>query len=776
MSDVAKRKMTPVQFPGNDREYIVDQLFWGEDDSHWEKTPGTGCEQLEQGHGYARTYTWRAISVGAFLTWRGNIEADLVGIRRVRVRAQVAVTDRVTLRAEVDGEWVTLVEAHPGNDDYDEYEGEVSGRRLSGVEVVFSSGQTGPVVSSVMWVMVVKAGTPTPIATPDSGWRGFLRDNSDGVVPEPLIGVFFDTAELKALREQVHAADFAPAWAEQVQNAEAFALVDPEATANPVIPYARKQYGRPEVPEQSPAASVAAMAFVGLIETRDDLRRTAARWALTWSRCERWVQYGIENLRGVPLSHGRFAQADITTVVSQVLDWCGGVLTEAGRDELARAIHDLGILDIDGIMQPGSYVWHMNQGIVFESGRFHGAMAVRKWYPDEHERRRKDAEGMLETCLTTSFHDDGAGTEGSAYWNYTMTLAVPLIAAVARSTGCSVSDITPTNVAASGHWAWLNQRTDSDALRFLPHADSSYDRMAAPRVAAFLAGPLGQSEWLAEALAGRERPDSHAAKPTADPLYLRYLRDITGTQNAPVAAPPTLTVFPRAGQVDVRPPTPGAGIRLYFLSGSRTGHCHDDKNSFMLEAFGRTLLLDRGTPVYTHPATEICKRTEAHNAVVPDGLSQSVAVGAGGAVLLRADEEDGRVHIESDATGCWPGLAVRASRRLTLVRPATLLVEDDTEWTRPTSTWQCWQAPVPWQRRDDGWMIVVDGVELLLQVLSTGDFEMEAAPFSLDGLLRPVHRLVIRTPRDTRSCLRTLFRVRRAGDEWSPMPEDMRRV
>jgi hypothetical protein len=126
-----------------------------------------------------------------------------------------------------------------------------------------------------MWVMVVRAGAPTPITSPNPDWSGFLRDDSDGVAPEPLVGVFFHTAELKALR---------------------------------------KQYGRPDVPEQSPAANIAAMALVGLIETRDDLCRTAARWALTWSLCERWVQYGIANLRGVPLSHGGLAQADITNV------------------------------------------------------------------------------------------------------------------------------------------------------------------------------------------------------------------------------------------------------------------------------------------------------------------------------------------------------------------------------------------------------------------------------------------------------------------------------
>jgi len=766
-------RMVPVQYPGNDREFIIDHLFWKADDSHWEKLPGTGCHDVQEVVGYSRSYAWRADAPGAGFVWRGHIEADLVGIARLRVRAQAAVSVRVRLRAEIDGQWVTLVDGQPGNNDYDEYDGPVNGRRLTCVEIGFISAEAGPNVSSVMWVMIVKAGKPLPIPMPDSAWPGMLRAVADEAETVPTLGLVFDAAGLDALRRQVRMPECAPAWAECVARAEAFARIEPETTANPVIPYDRKQYGRPDVPEQPHFAEVDNLAFVGLVEKRSAMMRVAARWALTWSRCERWVQCGVENLRGIEHSHGRFIQASATIIVAHVLDWCGGVLTDAGRHELARAIHDLGILDIDGIMQPDSYVWHMNQGIVYENGRFFGVMAVRQWYPDEFPRRLDDAQRMLQACLGTAFYADGAGTEGCGYWNYTMASAVPLIVAISRSTGRSIREVTPPNAAASGRWAWLSLRTDcGEAPRFLTHADGGFERAIIPLVASFFAGPLRQVEWEAAARASYLQPEGAAANSSfCNPLYLSLMRDILSHAPRPAPAAPMLTVFQDAGEVDVQPRAPGAGMRIHFLSGSRTGHCHDDKNSFMLEASGRMLLLDRATPGrYTHPATSICKMTAAHNAVAPDGLTQSVEPGQGGAVLLRAVESgDGRVIIESDAAGCWPGLSRRALRRLTHIRPCTLIVDDEVEWTRPVRTWQCWQAPAEWRHQGEGWAIAVDGVELLLTILSDHAADVEAEPFSVDGLLRPVHRLVVRSAREPRSRLCTLVRVRRVGEPWPAM-------
>lgn len=754
------RHMTPVQYPGNDREFIIDQLFWGEDDSHWERVPGPGCTDLRRTGGYARSCTWRSAGAGSRLTWRGRIEADLVGCRALSIRAQAAAADRVTLRAEVDGAWVTVCHEQPGVDNYGEFAGPVDGRRLTGLEVVFDATVPGVETHSVMWVMLVKAGTPTPLPKPDPAWPGLLRPDAAGE-PEPLLGLLFDRAALTDIRQFVRTPQICAQWQAAVRQAEACMAVVPEDTAHPIIPYATSHYGRPGTPEKAPFADAENLAFVGLVEERPDLLRQAARWALTWSRCERWVQFGCECLRGIPMSHGRFAQSSATITVARILDWCGSVLTPAGQAELARAIHDLGLVDIDGIMHPGSYVWGMNQGIVFEAGRFTGALAVRRWYPEEFARRLADARKMRDVCLNASFLEDGSGTEGPAYWNYTMLLAVPLIQALARASGQALVAETPPVIAESAAWAWHNLRTDSAVPRFITHADGGYERAIAPTVAAFLAGPLARREW--ETVARAQLAER------AEPLFLALMQPLLARQPAPTVKPPPLKLFPAAGQVDIRPLPGTDGMRIYFFSGTRQGHCHDDKNSFLLEAYGTALLLDRATTVYTHPAITVCKSTEAHNTVCPDGQSQNVPDRQGGAILRRAEERDGVVHLESDATGCWPGLATRVLRRLTHRRPGLLLVEDDAEWVKPVQTWQCWQAPAPWTETSVGWLLTVDGVQLLLTLREAVGATVDAAPYSIDGLLRPVHRLVIRSPRAATARLVTLIRVRPSAN--APWPE-----
>lgn len=216
---------------------------------------------------------------------------------------------------------------------------------------------------------------------------------------------------------------------------------------------------------------------------------------------------------------------------------------------------------------------------------------------------------------------------------------------------------------------------------------------------------------------------------------------------------------------------PRAGLRIYFLGGPRRGHAHDDKNSFILEAYGKTLLLDRAMPLYSHPAATIAKETSAHNAVVPDGVSQSIAPGKGGAILLRADEADSVAIVESDAAGCWPGLGKKVLRRLIHLRPSALVVEDVVEWSRSVVTRQYWQSHGEWRELADGWCTTVDGVELLLTVVDGIGAVVSAAPYSVDGNLRTVHRLVVEMPRAATLRLMVLLRARKSAQTpWNDEP------
>lgn len=751
------RQMIPVPYPDNDREMIIDHLFQVggavNEIEHWRLVPGPGCSEQRWRVGYAPLAVWTSAGAGSELILRGELEADLTGFAFLKVRALAARQAHVSVYAEIDGRVVEVVPGLPGVDDYGEFTGAVQGRHLSAVEVHFIAPAAGPVCSSVMWVMLVKPGQPTPIVQPDPAWSGFLSPEVP-VDPQPRVSLFFDSEGLQRLRQQLHSPCLAAQWSEKVREAEGYLGDVPEATANPVIPYDAGQYGRPNVtasPFASPFPRARALAYVGLIEKRPDLLRMAARWALTWTRCERWVQYGIEALPGVPLSHGRFAQSYAAAAVAMILDWAGDLLTDAGRQLLAQTLHDKGIVDIDGIMQPGSYVRTMNQGVVFEHGRFLAAYAVRDFYPDELARRIEDARQMIHSVFSTAIKPDGVSEEGPAYLNYTLYFVPELLHVLARASGRSVLAETPSSIAASARWAYANLRTDSAEPRLLSHADGNVEaRFLPPPISAFFAGPLSVREWQSIVRA--------AYPASTDPLYLEHITLVPAQLEAIPA--PRLTVFRDAGQVDVRQSDPHAGLRLFFLSGARGGHAHDDKNSFILEAFGQTLLIDRGTPCYTHPDLPFSKLSEAHNTVAPDGLSQNAVPGQPAADLLRVEAQGAVVIIESDAANAWPGLGRKVLRRLIHLRPATLVVEDWIEWERPATTRQYWQSYHPWRAEGGTWVTAAEGVELRVQVLLGAGATISAAPYSVDDLLRPVQRLTVEMPPAGTARIITLLQAR----------------
>ena len=220
----------------------------------------------------------------------------------------------------------------------------------------------------------------------------------------------------------------------------------------------------------------------------------------------------------------------------------------------------------------------------------------------------------------------GSHSERDRYWQYTLAQVPPLAFMLAKASGQSVRDVVPPEVAASAHWAWINRRTDTDAFLMLTYSDSGYDRGLGADLLLFFGGPLGVPEYVALA-----RP---YADTCVEPLFLQCAR---GLPDGNVAAPGTrtLTVFADSGHVDIRQVEVRDGMRVYFLSGEWGGKSHGDRNSFMLEAYGRTLLLDRATSHYTHPLHHAMVGAEAHNTVVADDLNQAEKHHGPGATLLR---------------------------------------------------------------------------------------------------------------------------------------------
>jgi hypothetical protein len=229
--------------------------------------------------------------------------------------------------------------------------------------------------------------------------------------------------------------------------------------------------------------------------------------------------------------------------------------------------------------------------------------------------------------------------------------------------------------------------------------------------------------WYAEQVNGGEGPGGDT--PAGDPLGELSAR--LAWPDPPAATPPH--ELPRSihladtGWVALHSDLTAreANVMLCFKS-SRFGsfsHSHADQNSFVLEAYGRPLLIDSGFyPWYGSPHDLAWTRhTRAHNAVLVGDRGQAVwQVEASGRIIAFATGPD-YDYCAGDATAAYQlesyeythrplhlpersaaELGVeRAIRHVIFLRPAVFVVIDDVVTRDPQPIQLAFHAPVPFE-------------------------------------------------------------------------------
>ncbi|MCY4372611.1 MAG: heparinase II/III family protein, partial [Spirochaetaceae bacterium] len=222
--------------------------------------------------------------------------------------------------------------------------------------------------------------------------------------------------------------------------------------------------------------------------------------------------------------------------------------------------------------------------------------------------------------------------------------------------------------------------------------------------------------WYAEQVEGGDGPGG-------DPLAELSAR-VTWPEPPPATPPrnlPRSTHLADTGWVALHSDLTSrdANVMLCFKS-SRFGsfsHSHADQNSFVLEAYGRPLLIDSGFyPWYGSPHDLAWTRhTRAHNAVLVDDRGQAVwrqdasgrviafatgpdydycAGDATAAYRLESHEHTHRPLHLSERSAAELGVE-RAIRHVIFLRPAVFVVIDDVGTREPRPVQLAFHAPVP---------------------------------------------------------------------------------
>ncbi len=612
-------------------------------------------------------------------------DLDVSGYDVFRVFASLPAWARMTVRATLDGAERVLLDGVAGSNTMGEFDAPLSGNRLTALRIEFALAEPRIAYAALLWLGLSNRALQDRMEarrspyTPD--WPGMLAAETGR--PAPEIGIFFGPRDLAGLRRKAAGGPLKPVFDALRRQAEQDLLLKPEEDIGYYVPNPDRRWVRDRDMKRARTAGVMErLALVGLIDGNAAMSRLAARMALSAAHCDTWCESVIGLFPGATWHHRSFTEEIYCRACALVLDWAGFCLTPHGKQVIRDAIAMKGLPRIESDFKRMEYIRSMNQGIVFSSGRIIGALGLLPAHP-RYAGLLDEAERDLAEMIDAYVQPDGGTMEGMAYWNYTFSTVMPLVCALARHRGQTLGEYASPALRKTGEFALGMQSTAGDGTTYLPVNDAHADQRLSPAVTAAYIQISGRPEW--KALYAAMMADGTA---TPDPYHFIFA-PAAGVKVPRQAAPPQprLIVFPATGEVSAMRLAQGVGLTHLHLSCGPilATHYHEDRGSFLLEAAGEALAIDRGVTSYDHPEVALIGDANRHNLIYPespDGALMHQPPGAAGARLgsaLSVDTADGMaVLLACDTAAAWePGVFTANLRRIFSPAADLFLIDDE---------------------------------------------------------------------------------------------------
>ena len=480
------------------------------------------------------------------------------------------------------------------------------------------------------------------------------------------------------------------------------------------------------------------LAFIGLVDQNREMLRMACRFALSVAHCKYFCESIMGNFPGATWHHRSFLEANLSGQILNVLDWAGGALTWHGKNILYDAVINKGLPRIDADIKTMDYIWTMNQGIVFASELVVILMGLQKRYP-RYAGRVEEAERDLLAMWNNYAQADGGTAEGPAYWNFTVSHLRSAFMLLAKYHGKSLKDYAPQSLKESALFAeaMLSDTEDVTVPINDSHGDG-YNLSVAGLMAALDAGDIWRkmNNRLLEGGAGGSLEDL---------IFAEHYEKVGEPERR------SFLSFPCTGHTTLRRETPELGtVSLHAVSGIVTfGHAHSDKGSFILEAAGKALLIDRGCCAYGDPYVSMIGKAELHNVIAPvkDGmfLNQLEEDPAGSAKVLESRFEDGTLHYATDVTASWGGVFARNIRSIHSPDAFHYEITDSLIISRDYEVAFILNTNGEIEETPGGFLISDGGAQVEVRPRNWTPTRFEYSPCGKDGKERPVNRLCLFT-------------------------------
>ena len=742
------------------RSEAVIEVFWDGTfaaDRRWPAPAGGPYWRSHHGHGNE-------------LCWAGTGSVELTrsyglsirGYSRLSLAVRLDGDTRLSMYATVDGSEHAVVEDEPGYNRKHEYAGPLRGDRLERVRIRLWAVTEGKREAWFRWLLV--GGEEPAWQAPVDPFAGTIVDGPLAAC-EPGLGLLLDAADLERLRQVRATPAYAAVVAEDAAYAAAQSALNPAATMRQHWLYSPDRFGRDADERVDMANDGMALAIEGLLTGNAEYLRRAARYAVAMAHMEHWSEGFTDRFPDSAWRHNAFAPNVASIKASLLLDFTWHALTPAGRDLIRRAIRVKGLPYIEPFVARGHRLVSMNQGVRFMKGAILGTLATA---PDPRDAATRAAVADYVDRLSAGMMDqtraDGTYVEGNTYGLGTLGSTFASYHAAARCLG-----------VPAGELVFERAR---DCLRF----SRDIDQTITPIAAAFAAGVLGDASFRDQCVPASALADIFGQRNWAE-FGVLGLDAIWAPAERTAALPPprrSMSAYRDGGWVFLRnAEAEQPEVTLESGLWDPRGHTWKRKNAIVVSGWGGPLLLHRHHVAYLDSRYEHTARTAAYNTLTPAGRSQDEGRAGAGARLLLAADAGAFAAAESDAASAWERGVEQALRRLLLIRPGLLIVDDTAVFGAEEPAVLSWHSLTPW--RVDGRSCEAgraDGAAVRVTTFAVGDQDDGCTLSATEDAVHrreggehvPAYRAAVSTPADRRHRLLSVVQTTPPGREPASPP------
>lgn len=724
-------------------------------------------------------------------------EIDVAGYDRLVLGVQASSSTLLSVRITVDGTERTVVDRARGNDAGLELENEIGGRRISHIAITVEDQANNPGLVTLIWMGVCDTAARErmrnrPLPYPDEWWdllvpddeqvagsssagrgagdtartEGRARRRSGDLEPEPQLGIFFGPEELEAVRAKANGATWKPVMDELRRIASGHREDEPWRGIGPTWNNFPVRNGRGDGLNTDHNwidwAAMRICAFVGLIDCDRDLLRMALYHALAAAYCDHWHPTPFPTLPGSSWETRAFYHYRNAINLIFAWDWAGSLLSDAGKELFAQAVSIKGLPWIHQTLMRHPYVRGNNQGIFFSFGAVTCSAALAAHWPYGGEFIEPAFEALNQT-VTGYYAEDGGTFEGIGYATGSLQQALAAYAVYARYKGVDIEEIVPEVVHRIPDYIACMLSTEAPIGAVIKTADGGRaGACVRPGCLGLLARITGDDR-MAALLAGLNEQPYVPAYPPGPELNIVF-----GPKELPQpeARPPVFSILETTGMLCSSRPTPAGPVRVQLVGApANAGHTHDDKGSFVLEAFGEELAIDRGQMPYVDPRSTTIKYARYHNLLIPEdehGRPMRQRNPCPEAVIPTGHGNERELECSIEAGGAWGSPVVSWRRDIAGDEPTILTVTDTMELEEPRSVSFHLHSRFPWHREADGWITRGERGELLVTPEWEPASESGEEDFVL-GTKDPAYHLTLRAAAAEHLVLITRLSVRPVG-------------